>query len=73
MWVFTVLLPVTIVLWKSPVAVNMDMAWHDWVFFAAALMGTPLDIRALPVDDCAHTDQSALVLCFFRVVFATNF
>ena len=47
MWVFTVLLPVTIVLWKAPGAANMDMAWHDWVFFAAALIGTRLEIRAL--------------------------
>ncbi len=41
MWVFTVLLPVTIVLWKAPGAANMDMAWHDWIFFGFAVIGTP--------------------------------
>ena len=40
MWVFTVLLPVTIVLWKAPGAANMDLAWHDWIFFLFALTGT---------------------------------
>jgi hypothetical protein len=68
MWVFTVLLPVTIVLWKAPAAANMDMLWYDWIFFALALSGTSKPRRIFAEQclfrlDCGH--EFICLLCLF--------